>query len=237
MHLEVQNSLARLALWFEETASSAENAEGILSPAVSCWKPGTLQTSHTEVWNLGKQLRKKSVQTSLSGQANLAAASATWTDRGTHHSFQTRADLLNFSASGTVRARLWDKSKFNPEVKLNGEASMTAASVSGNYRLFSGSGTSASLNVKGEAGAVYAKAQAVVSASEQSLDLAVGAAVFRGECSLAFSLLGCSVTITGQGSVGSCEASVSYHHRNREWEFGSKLGFIAGTGFKIKVNY
>lgn len=24
---------------------------------------------------------------------------------------------------------------------------------------------------------------------------------------------------------------------NREWEFGSKLGFIAGLGFKIKVSY
>lgn len=30
---------------------------------------------------------------------------------------------------------------------------------------------------------------------------------------------------------------MSYRHKNREWEFGSKLGFIAGTGFRLKVSY
>ena len=29
---------------------------------------------------------------------------------------------------------------------------------------------------------------------------------------------------------------LSYRHRNREWEFGSKLGFIAGTGFKVNAS-
>jgi len=50
-------------------------------------------------------------------------------------------------------------------------------------------------------------------------------------------ILGAKVTLTAQGSVGSAEANFSYHFSSREWEIGSKLGFIAGLGFKINVSY
>ena len=44
----------------------------------------------------------------------------------------------------------------------------------------------------------------------------------------------------GQGirvNVLKAEEEVSFSHKNREWEFGSKLGFIAGLGFKVNVTY
>jgi hypothetical protein len=65
----------------------------------------------------------------------------------------------------------------------------------------------------------------------------VGAAALRGECSAAFSLFGVTVTMTGSASLLSTEASMTYRHKNREWEFGTSLGFIAGLGFNWKISY
>lgn len=237
-HLEVQNSLNRLALWFETAATQAEQTETALASVTSVWKPGTMQVSHTEVWNLGQQLKKKPVTTTFSGTVSTSLAAARFTHSGAHHRFDTDVRVFDTQASGSVGLKLWDKKKrFSPEARIQAEASMSAACVTGNYRVFSGTGMSGSLRVRGETGAVYAKAEAVLSKDEQTLEASVGAAAFRGECSLAFSLLGCTVTITGEGSVGSCEAGLSYRHMNREWEFGSKLSFIAGTGFKVNVRY
>ena len=67
--------------------------------------------------------------------------------------------------------------------------------------------------------------------------LKAGAAAVQGEVQCAFELFGAKVTITGSGSLGSAQAELTYSHKNREWEFGSKLGFIAGLGFHVKVEY
>ncbi|WP_294729767.1 hypothetical protein [uncultured Faecalibaculum sp.] len=237
-HLAVQASLDRLALWFEDTASRADWTESTLAAISSPWKPGRLHTSHSEVWNLGQQLKQRPVKTTLTGSVSTAVAQGHWLQTGQHHQLDTQVDLVKFKASGKAAIQLWDKQKKKvPSAELQAEASLSAASFAGNYKVFAGRSASAALNLKGEAGALYAKAEAVLSAQEQSLDLAVGAAAFRGECSLAFSLFGATITLTGEGSIGSCEASMSYRHKNREWEFGSKLGFIAGTGFRLKVSY
>ena len=83
----------------------------------------------------------------------------------------------------------------------------------------------------------YRIAEAIFNLNEQTLDLGVGGSALKGEVEAAFHVFGAKVTLTGQGSVGSAELNMSYHHSNREWEFGSKLGFIVGTGFKVKVQY
>ena len=75
------------------------------------------------------------------------------------------------------------------------------------------------------------------SAKEQSFEAGVGVAALRGETRCVLNILGAKVTLTAQGSVGSAEANFSYHFSSREWEIGSKLGFIAGLGFKINVSY
>ncbi|MFR9254157.1 MAG: hypothetical protein ACLVJ6_00665 [Merdibacter sp.] len=81
------------------------------------------------------------------------------------------------------------------------------------------------------------RGEAVLSAQEQTLKLKAGAAAVQGEVQCAFELFGAKVTITGSGSLGSAQAELTYSHKNREWEFGSKLGFIAGLGFHVKVEY
>lgn len=84
---------------------------------------------------------------------------------------------------------------------------------------------------------MYADATCVLSMEEQTIKAGVGACALRGEASIAFNIFGVKVTLTGKGSLGSAEANFEYSHRNREWIIGSKLGFIAGLGFKIRVNY
>ena len=92
----------------------------------------------------------------------------------------------------------------------------------------------ASARATGQVGVAYANCKAVFSKKVQSF---VGVAALRGETRCVLNILGAKVTLTAQGSVGSAEANFSYHFSNREWEIGSKLGFIAGLGFKINVSY
>ncbi|WP_304533419.1 hypothetical protein [Faecalibaculum rodentium] len=145
-HLEVQNSLNRLALWFETAATQAEQTETALASVTSVWKPGTMQVSHTEVWNLGQQLKKKPVTTTFSGTVSTSLAAARFTHSGAHHRFDTDVRVFDTQASGSAGLKLWDKKKkFSPEARIQAEASMSAASVTGNYRVFSGTGMSGSL--------------------------------------------------------------------------------------------
>ena len=95
----------------------------------------------------------------------------------------------------------------------------------------------ATAKVSGSLGAVYAEAQAVLSKEEQTLKLKAGAAAVTGEAQCAFDVFGIKVTLSGSASLGCAEAELTYTHKNREWEFGSKLGFIAGLGFRVKVEY
>ena len=82
-----------------------------------------------------------------------------------------------------------------------------------------------------------ATCKAAFSRKEQSFEAGVGVAALRGETRCVLNILGVKVTLTAQGSLGSAEANFSYHFSSREWEIGSKLGFIAGLGFKINVSY
>lgn len=95
----------------------------------------------------------------------------------------------------------------------------------------------ASARATGQVGVAYANCKAVFSKKVQSFEAGVGVAALRGETRCVLNILGAKVTLTAQGSVGSAEANFSYHFSSREWEIGSKLGFIAGLGFKINVSY
>lgn len=147
-----------------------------------------------------------------------------------------RMNVGDISAYGKVQAKVWKDKELKPDVEINAEVSGSV--LSANAKAYLGNSyVHANLSAKGTVGTVYAKAKAVYNENEQTLDIGVGAAALRGEVQTSFNILGASVTISGSGSIGSAEANWTYHHANREWEFGSKLGFIAGLGFKVRVNY
>ena len=125
---------------------------------------------------------------------------------------------------------------FNPKavIKANVSASLLTGSL---YTRLGTSNMNAYLKARGDLGIAYGEASAVFCKEEQTLDLGFGVALVRGEASLAFNLFGASITIKGSGSLGSAELDLSYSHKNREWELGTNLGFIAGLGFDIKVVY
>ena len=100
-----------------------------------------------------------------------------------------------------------------------------------------GSLIGASASAEGTAGYAYAEAEAVLSKEEQTIHAGAGVCALRGEVRCVLKIFNVRITLTGSGSIGSAEAEVSFSHKNREWEFGSKLGFIAGLGFKVNVTY
>lgn len=231
--LTVSNSIDRLANYFSAIASQAEAVE----QSRALFQPGEVITSHHEYWNLGRQLQKLPAKTTFTG--SLAASWKTASLNASYKDFSCngKLDLVKANLKGTASVQLWNEEKFEPKVDIGASGSLSAASATVSAAWNPIKGVSAIGYAKGEVGAVYGKAEAVISKEELSIEGSVGAAALRGECSLSFSLLGTMITITGQGSLGSAEAGFSYHHKNKEWEFGSKLGFIAGLGFKIKINY
>lgn len=231
--LSVSRSLEQLSLYFTTLADQAEAAEN----QKAFFVPGKVVTSHREYWNLGRQLNKQPAKTTLTGSLDASWKTGSLTAAHDKYTATGKVDLLKAHLKGTASMQFWKDKKFDPKADLAAEGSLCAASAQLSASWKPVSGLNVSGYAKGEVGAVYGKAEAVLSKEELSIEGTVGAAAVRGECSLSFSFMGAIVTLTGTGSLGSAEASFSYHHKNKEWEMGSKLGFIAGLGFKIKVNY
>lgn len=192
-------------------------------------------TTYTNL-NLVSQLTKKSRYSY--GSLNYNWAFKEWNQNYTRKYFHigANASILDTNFKSSVSARIWKNKKLNPRIVLKAEAHATLASVSANARI----GTSkvyASARATGQVGVAYANCKAVLSKKEQSFEAGVGVAALKGETRCVLNVFGAKVTLTAQGSIGSAEANFSYRFSNREWEIGSKLGFIAGLGFKINVSY
>lgn len=173
---------------------------------------------------VGGSFRFDAVEATLSSSVSILSATL-------------NARVGEVALKGQAHASLLDADgDFDPQLIVYAQASATLAQASltlkgGNSLL------GASVRASGSLGVAYAEAEAVLSAQEQTLKLKAGAAAVQGEVQCAFELFGAKVTITGSGSLGSAQAELTYSHKNREWEFGSKLGFIAGLGFHVKVEY
>lgn len=238
-HSQIQSLVSGLVDHLNQSANVYEAAEKNLwnSGYVSTYiQNGSVQTSHYENWNAIAHLMKQDKKTTLSASASWAYKEAGATFRMRYASATARAKIGDFQVKGSCEIGLWKDKEWDPrlEVSAKAQASLLSAQVSGRV------GTNnvyATASAKGSAGTIYAEATCVLNQNEQTLEAGVGAAALRGEASLAFNFFGARITLTAEGSIGSAEAKLSYHHKNREWEFGTKLGFIAGLGFKINVSY
>ncbi|MDD7280862.1 hypothetical protein [Floccifex sp.] len=227
-HQIIQNKLFSLSNYFQNSKEELEQIEGLILKETK----GKLSHSHYENWNAIGQLFQKDVNTTLSQTLQYSYSKC----QASYKKLNVNISTLNLYAHGKVQCRLWKNKKFDPRLSLSANvdgslASGTASMKIGNDKIY------AKANAKGWAGVVYGKAKAVLSFDEQTLSLGAGFAALKGSISCSFHIFGASVVLTGSGSIGSMEANVEYSHKNREWEFGSKLGFICGLGFKVKVNY
>lgn len=149
---------------------------------------------------------------------------------------KNQASVGNFKAVGECSLKLWDNKKFDPSIELGTQVSASLLDLSSRNKLGNDK-VNATLHLNASVGKASAGASVVVNKDEQTFEFKGLAAALEGEAKLAFNLFGMSVTITGSGSLLSAGADVSYSHKNREWEVGSKLGFIAGLGLKVNVKY
>ena len=231
-HNQIQTQLNNLSNYLLQSANIVESTENSL---FSNFKKGTVTTSHYENWNLLAQLLKKSKTTYVSRtiQVNYAKTSATYSSK--YFSAGGSLNVGDLTATGSCSAKLWNEKQFDPQITLKTEINASLLSTNVHAKL----GTTniyGYASAKGYAGVAYAKASAVFTKDEQTLEAGIGVAALKGSCSISFHLFGASVTLTGSGSIGSAEANISYSHKSREWEFGTKLGFICGLGFKVHVS-
>ncbi len=138
--------------------------------------------------------------------------------------------------AGTAAFRLMSKGQFDPSLKISGEVSGNLFNASARAETNRGV-AGGFVEAAAEVGAVYGSFESAFSSQGVDLEAKVGAAAVRGECAFGFKLFDFEISISAEGSLWSAEAGFEYHHSAREWEIGSKLGFIAGLGVKINVKY
>lgn len=232
-HTLIQYKLSNLSTYFTQSAAIVNQVESNLTTSFNA---GVFNFSHKENWNAISQMQKKDVSSTVSVtlQATYAQASATFSS--TYVSAGGKLNVGDVKGTGKCSVSLWKDKEFDPSVKL--EAGLSASLLSTNVNAKIGTNDIYAYgSVDGMAGVVYANSKAVLSFDEQSLNLGIGAAALKGSCTFSFHIFGATIELTGTGALGSFEANLSYSHKSREWEFGSKLGFIAGLGFDVKVSY
>lgn len=248
-HGKIQSKLHALADYLETTAISFEHLESKRTSkdvnSVAFQKnTGLTEKSKKQKIHTYHSFHPNVESLALKGNGSAKAeAGMQYTYGKIHRVYGNEAANLTVNAAvGKVKAKgsaelsLWKDKKWDPKLKINAQAGVTALSGT----IYGRAGIKnvyVDASATGDVGTVYANATAVITPNEQTIDAGIGASALKGEVKTSFHFFGANVTLTGQGSVGSAEANVSYHHRAREWEFGSKLGFIAGLGFKVRVNY
>ncbi|MBQ0066102.1 MAG: hypothetical protein KBT48_10110 [Firmicutes bacterium] len=232
-HNQIQKKLSSLSSYFSQSASSIETNESSL---LNSSRAG-VQMSFNHYINWNSILSKKEGNSSANFNMKYAYKEVTaFQIQSKYFNSRMDFDIGQFRAQGDAKLAIWKNKILNPDLSLVGSlyASLFTTGVSaqlGNGQVY------ANLNANGSVGTVYANCKGVLNVKEQTLELGIGAAGAHGEVSCSFNVMGKRIILTGQGSIGSAEANISYSHKNREWEFGSKLGFIAGLGFKVHVNY
>ena len=223
----IAKEIMDIANYLSKSASLIETCEH----KQSAWKPGKVNLIKYTNLNLVSQLTKQSRYSY--GSVRYTKSFKEWKP---YFHVGAQATLLDGEIKSSISARIWKNKKFDPRIVLNAESSLALLSTTANARI-GNSKVYASARATGQVGVAYATCKAAFSRKEQSFEAGVGVAALRGETRCVLNILGAKVTLTAQGSVGSAEANFSYHFSSREWEIGSKLGFIAGLGFKINVSY
>lgn len=216
-HRQIMNEIQKLQNYFSTMAYEAEQVETKLRPSRSYYK------------KFDQKL------TPFSTNAYVATGTfkyfAYHSDHKKEH-IRMSTNVGNCIISGKCEAGFFKDPHIRVQAKS--EVSLLHSKVStslGNKNIH--------INATGNAkvGVASAKAVAVVSQQEQTFQFHVGASAIEAEAVCAFRVFRTTVTLTGSKSLGTAELDLSYSHKNKEWELGSKLGFIAGVGFKVNVKF
>ena len=228
-HQQIQNGLMAISSYLISTASQFEANDDAI--AGSNWSFQSFMNP-----NLYPLLTKKEggPNAHLSMQYGYLNKEYSYSNEYVYSSLDI--NVGSFRAKGDAQFSLWKEGQLYPNLSVKASAAASLFSMQ-TYARMGTENIYADVKTNATVGVLYANAEATLNPYEQTLDVGIGGSALKGEVEASFHVFGVKLTLTGQGSVGSAELNMSYHHSNREWEFGSKLGFIVGTGFKVKVQY
>lgn len=236
----IQEKLTQLSSYCRYRAQSFQQMEQQLIQRqavlqLTCFAQST--TRYIIKPGMGRVHRVGAIGTGIGGSHRFSVLQACISQSLSIISVSFRTDVLQFSVQGEAHATLLDKDG-NIDPQIVAYAGVSAAIAKASFCVDSQLPfIKASAQVNGSFGVAYGEVKAVFSKEEQVLRFKAGAAAVTGEAQCAFEVLGVKVTLSASASLGCAEAELTYEHKNREWEFGSKLGFIAGLGFRVKVEY
>lgn len=235
-HQEIQAALSSISMFLRQVSSLTIQTEDSLFRDVPIVHGGSSGFSASGYVS-GKPenlLKGSSIKASGRLHYSLDGAEAVLEEGPAY--FTGTLNVAECVAAGSASLRLFERKSFDPSLKIKGELSGNLANASAKAGISNGV-AGAFVEGVAEVGAVYASAEAAFSTEGFDVEASVGAAAARGECSLGFNLGDLEISLTAEGSLCSAEMGFEYHHTAREWEIGSKLGFIAGVGLKINIKY
>ena len=237
-HESIQSKLSALEAFFRRLALLVEENEEALakiSPIEISDVSGASYSGSTS-GSVASLLTGKSVSGSLNANYALGATHSTWASESGNALATTTIGAIEGSVQGKASLQVLKDKKLAPQLELEASAKGHLMAGSLNASLKEGV-LAASIAACGEVGAVYGNAKAAFSLDEQVFKAQVGAAVARGECSLAFELLGIKLTIGVSGSFGGVEAGFEYSNKVNQWTMGFNGALFAGGGLRIQLDY
>ncbi len=236
----IQEKLTQLSSYCRYRAQSFQQAEQQLIQRQAVLQLTSFAQSTTNYFvkpGTGRVHRVGMIGIGLGGSYRFSVLQACISQSLSIVSLSFRTDVLQFAVKGEAHATLLDE-EGNVDPQIVAYAGVSAAIAQASLCVESQLPfIKASAQVSGSFGVAYGEVKAVLSKEEQVLRFKAGAAAFVGEAQCAFEVFGVKVTLSASASLGCAEVELTYEHKNREWEFGSKLGFIAGLGFRVKVEY
>ncbi len=237
-HESIQSKLTALESFFRRLALLVETNEESLSKIspIEISDVSGASYSATASGSVASLLTGKSISGTLKANYALGATHSTWTSESGNALATTTIGAIEGSVQGKASLQILKDKKFNPklEIEASGKGHLMAGTMNASVKEGS---LKASAMATGEVGAIYGSAKAAFSVDEQVLKAQVGAAVARGECSLAIELLGVKLTIGLSGSFGGVEAGFEYSNKVNQWTMGFNGALFAGGGLRIQIDY
>lgn len=205
----------------------------------SHWKRYTNTSSHSSYNSFTLDRGIKSLLqegATISGKAGYALAGIRYENNPGNWRNRASLSVGNAEISGSFKAALKKDGVFDPNVTLQvgAEASAAKGEISARYVHEYGEIKG---SMRGEVGVASAKAKAVITKKEVTIEGEVGAAAVRGEATGKISLFGITITGSVSGEVGSVGASGKFSTTSDSVEFGGHLSFLFGAGFNLKIDY
>ena len=227
-HAMILQKMAHLQSFFSGLSSEAEQLESTLFQKASM-HPGVLEMKADHDYNPKKNV----VYVTADLHYDAASGKNVSYTPYSQSSFETGMGQAGMAVSCIVGLKN-KKKRQNPHLAVEAKAEASLLSARADTAIGK-TPLSLSASATGKVGTAEAKAKAVLSYTERDVEFHVGAAALEGEAECSFQIFHAHITLTGSGSLGCAQLGASYSHKNKEWEIGSKLGFIAGAGFKVKI--